>query len=200
MNTKLRLTVMNFLEFFIWGCWLISLGSYMFNVLHASGTLIGATYATMGIASLFMPALMGIVADKWVNVERVLGACHLIGAGLMFWASQVKNAETMYIVMLLNALVFMPTIALNNTVSYIVLSKKGFDVVKVFPPIRVWGTVGFIVAVWVVDLCGWALNSTQFILSSAASLCMGLYSFTMPACPSSKTRKATSWISSFGLD
>jgi MFS transporter, NHS family, xanthosine permease len=200
MNIKLRLTIMNFLEFFIWGCWLISLGSYMFNVLHASGSLIGATYATMGIASLFMPALMGIVADKWVNAERVLGACHVLGAALLFWASQVNSSTTMYVVMLLNALVFMPTIALNNTVSYIVLSNKGYDVVKVFPPIRVWGTVGFIVAVWVVDLFGWALTSTQFVLSSVASLCMGLYSFTMPACSPSKTGKSTSWVSSFGLD
>jgi NHS family xanthosine MFS transporter len=200
MNIKLRLTVMNFLEFFVWGSWLISMGSYMFNVLHASGSLIGATYGTMGIASLFMPALMGIIADKWVNAERVLGTCHLIGAALLFWASQVHDPGTMYVVMLLNALVFMPTIALNNTVSYIVLSKKGYDVVKVFPPIRVWGTIGFIAAVWTVDLCGWALTSTQFILSSVASVCMGIYSFTMPACPPSKTAKSTSWLSTFGLD
>jgi NHS family xanthosine MFS transporter len=200
MNIKLRLTVMNFLEFFIWGSWLISLGSYMFNVLHASGSLIGATYGTMGIASLFMPALMGIVADKWVNAERVLGVCHLVGAALLFWASGVNNPATMYMVMLLNALVFMPTIALNNTVSYIVLAGRGFDVVKVFPPIRVWGTIGFIFAVWVVDLCGWALSPTQFILSSVAAVCMGIYSFTMPACPPLKTAKGTSWVSSFGLD
>ena len=206
MNVKFRLTVMNFLEFFIWGSWLISLGSYMFNVLNVVnpnpriGSLIGATYGTMGIASLFMPALMGIIADKWVNAERVLGACHLIGATLLVWASRVHDPGTMYMVMLFNALVFMPTIALNNTVSYIVLSKTGLDVVKVFPPIRVWGTVGFIVAVWVVDLCGWALAPTQFILSAAASVCMGLYCFTMPACPPSKTAKGNSWVSSFGLD
>src|SRR6266487_4327907 len=200
MNLKLRLTIMNFLEFFIWGSWLISMGSYMFNVLHASGSLIGATYGTMGIASLFMPALMGIIADKWVNAERVLGACHLIGAGLLFWASTVNDPGTMYLVMLLNALVFMPTIALNNTVSYIVLGKKGFDVIKVFPPIRVWGTIGFIAAVWTVDLFGWALTSTQFILSSIASICMGIYSFTMPACPPLKTAKSKSWLSTFGLD
>jgi len=191
---------MNFLEFFIWGSWLISMGSYMFNVLHASGSLIGATYGTMGIASLFMPALMGIIADKWVNAERVLGACHLIGAGLLFWASTVNDPGTMYLVMLLNALVFMPTIALNNTVSYIVLGKKSFDVIKVFPPIRVWGTIGFIAAVWTVDLFGWALTSTQFILSSTASICMGIYSFTMPACPPLKTAKSKSWLSTFGLD
>jgi NHS family xanthosine MFS transporter len=200
MNIKIRLTVMNFLEFFIWGAWLISLGSYMFNVLHSSGSLIGATYGTMGIASLFMPAIMGIIADKWVNAERVLGVCHLIGAALLFWASKVQNPDTMYIVMLLNALFFMPTIALNNTVSYTVLQKKELDVIKVFPPIRFFGTVGFIVAVWVVDLCGWALTSGQFILSSVASIFMGLYCFTMPACKSTKAGKSGSWVSNFGLD
>jgi NHS family xanthosine MFS transporter len=200
MNIKVRLTAMNFLEFFIWGSWLISLGSYMFNVLHASGSLIGATYGTMGIASLFMPAIMGIIADKWVNAERVLGICHLIGAGLLFWASKVDDANTMYIVMLLNALFFMPTIALNNTVSYTVLQKKGLDVVKVFPPIRFFGTVGFIVAVWVVDLCGWALTPGQFILSAAASVFMGLYSFTMPRCEPSRASERKSWVSNLGLD
>src|SRR3954464_10451784 len=121
MTIKFRLTIMNFIEFFIWGSWLISLGSYMFNVLHATGSLIGATYGTMGIASLFMPALMGIIADRWVNAEKVLGACHIIGAALLFWASRVNDPDTMYLVMLLNAMFFMPTIALNNTVSYIIL-------------------------------------------------------------------------------
>jgi MFS transporter, NHS family, xanthosine permease len=200
MDIKKRLIVMNFLEFFIWGSWLISLGGYMLNVLNASGSLTGATYGTMGIASLFMPALMGIIADKWINAEKLLGACHLIGAALLFWAYNVQDANTMYIVMLLNALFFMPTIALNNTVSYIVLEQRGYDIVKTFPPIRVWGTVGFIVALWVVDLCGWTLSPMQFLVSSAASLCMALYSFTMPACKPAKTDKSTSWVSSLGLD
>src|SRR6266581_6393304 len=103
MNIKLRLTIMNFLEFFIWGSWLISLGSYMFNVLNVNhpnphiGSLIGATYGTMGIASLFMPALMGIIADKWMNAERVLGICHIIGAGLLLYASTITDSKTMYI-------------------------------------------------------------------------------------------------------
>ncbi len=200
MNIRLRLIIMNFLEFFIWGSWLISLGGYMFSVLHATGSQIGLTYGTMGIASLFMPAFMGIIADRWINAERVLGICHLIGAGLLFWASKVDNPSMMYWVMLFNAMFFMPTIALNNTVSYITLEKKGFDIVKVFPPIRVWGTVGFIVAVWVVDLFGWTLTPNQFLVSASAAVCLALYSFTMPACKPAKTSKGASWASSFGLD
>jgi NHS family xanthosine MFS transporter len=200
LSIKYRLIVMNFLEFFVWGSWLISLGGYMFSVLHATGTQIGLTYGTMGIASLFMPALMGIIADRWVNAERVLGICHLIGAGLLFWASKAQDPTTMYWVMLFNAMFFMPTIALNNTVSYITLEKKGFDIVKDFPPIRVWGTIGFIVAVWVVDLLNWTLTPNQFIVSSVASIALAIYSFTMPACEPDKTSRAVSWISSFGLD
>ncbi len=200
MNIRFRLIVMNFLEFFIWGSWLISLGGYMFSVLHASGSQIGATYGTMGIASLFMPALMGILADRWVNAEKLLGILHLLAAGLLIWASRVNDPVSMYWVILLNAMLFMPTIALNNTVSYIILEKNGMDIVKVFPPIRVWGTIGFIVAVWVVDLFGWTLSPLQFIVSAGASVMMGIYCMTMPACQPSRTTKSVSWMSSFGLD
>lgn len=191
---------MNFLEFFIWGSWLISLGGYMFSVLGATGTQIGATYGTMGIASLFMPALLGIVADRWINAEKVLGACHLAGALLLFWASTVGDANMMYWVMFFNAMVFMPTIALNNTVSYIILENKGFNIVKDFPPIRVWGTVGFICAMWLVDIFNWTQTPIQFLVSGAASVVMGVYCFTMPACKPAKATKSASWISTFGLD
>lgn len=200
MGIKFRLKAMNFLEFFIWGSWLISLGGYMFSALNASGSQIGLTYGTMGLASLFMPALMGIIADKFVNAEKVLGICHLIGAGLLFWASKVNDPSSMYWVMLLNAMFFMPTIALNNTVSYITLEKRGFDIIKDFPPIRVWGTIGFIVAVWVIDIFGWSLSSEQFLVSATASVCMAIYCFSMPACEPAKKNEKFSWVSSFGLD
>ena len=200
MNIKSRLIAMNFLEFFIWGSWLISLGGYMFSVLHATGAQIGLTYGTMGLASLFMPALMGVIADRWINAEKVLGFCHLVGAGLLFWASKVQDPSMMYWVILFNSMFFMPTIALNNTVSYITLEKNGFDIVKTFPPIRVWGTIGFIVAVWVVDLFGWTLTSSQFIVSASASVILAIYSFSMPACIPAKRDKKLSWSESFGLD
>ena len=136
MGIKNRLVVMNFLQFFVWGSWLISLGGYLGISLHFTGGQIGGIYATMGIASLFMPGLLGIVADRWVNAEKVLGMCHLIGACLLFWAATAKDPVLMYWIMLLNAMAYMPTIALNNAVSYSVLGQKGFDVVKAFPPIR----------------------------------------------------------------
>ena len=200
MSIKFRLIVMNFLEFFVWGSWLISLGAYMFNVLNFSGVQVASIYGTMGIASLFMPALLGIVADRWVNVERVLGACHVIGAGLLFWASTVSDYSTLYLIMLFNSMVFMPTIALNNTVSYIVLEDKKFNIVKDFPPIRVWGTVGFVCAMWMVDLAGWTKSPFQLYISAGAGLFLGLYAFTMPKCTPAKVETKRNLVSSLGLD
>jgi len=117
MSIQFRLTVMNFMQFFVWRSWLISLGAHMIVTLGFTGGQVGSIYATMGVASLFMPGLMGIVADRWMNAERVYGICHLVGAGLLLWASTVKDFATLYVIMLLNAMVYMPTIALNNTVS-----------------------------------------------------------------------------------
>ena len=191
---------MNFLQFFIWGSWLISLSAYMMNKLHFTGGEVGAIYATAGLASLFMPGLLGVVADRWINAERLLGICHLIGGVLLFLASTMTDPDAMYWIMLLNAMVFMPTIALNNTVSYTILKQNGLDVIKDFPPIRVWGTVGFIIAMWVIDLTGWSVSSMQLYLASFSAFVLGLYAFTMPACPPSKLEKKRSLVSSLGVD
>ncbi len=191
---------MNFLEFFVWGAWLISMGGYMFSTLHFTGGQVASVYGTMGIASLFMPGLLGIIADRWMNAERVLGICHLIGACLLLYASTIQDYPTLYIVMLLNAMFYMPTIALNNTVSYIVLEKKGHNIVKDFPPIRVWGTVGFICAMWMVDLSHWTVSKMQLYVSAGSALILGIYAFTMPGCtPVPATEKKT-LSSSLGLD
>lgn len=200
MTIKHRLMLMNFLEFFIWGSWLISLGGYMIVTLKFTGGQVGSIYATMGLASLFMPALLGVVADRWMNAERVLGISHIIGAVLLFWASTVTDYDTMYVLMLLNAMFYMPTIALNNAVSYRVLEKYGFEIIKVFPPIRVWGTIGFIAAMWIVDLFGWTLSPIQMYVSALSSLLLGLYAFSMPACEPAKTKQSGSMLSAMGLD
>lgn len=200
MSIKNRLIIMNFLQFFVWGSWLISLGTYMSVTLGFSGMEIGGVYATMGIASLFMPGLLGIVADRWINAERVMGICHLIGAATLIYATTVTDYSTFYVLMLLNALVYMPTIALNNSVSYSVLEQKNYDVIKDFPPIRVWGTVGFILAMWVVDLMGWTKFKEQLIVSSIAALVLGFYVFTLPATPPLQKQKSKSFMSAMGLD
>ena len=190
---------MQFLQFFVWGAWLISLGSYMNNTLHFEGGEIGKIFATMGIAALFMPGLTGIIADKWMNAEKLYGLLHLIGAGALFYASTASTYEQMYVAMLLNLLAYMPTLSLANTVSYNALEKYKLDLVKDFPPIRVWGTVGFICAMWLVDLTGFKYSAAQLYVAAISAAVLGLYSFTLPPCPPERNEKKT-WLSAFGLD
>ncbi len=197
MSNKVRLIIMSFLQFFIWGSWLITIGAYWFQTLpklypvtdeitHASiwtGSAFGALFSTMGIASLFMPAIMGIIADKWINAEKLYGFCHLAGAVVLFSLPMVKDPTTMFWVLLLNMIFYMPTLALSIAVAYNALKKEGKDVVINYPPIRVWGTVGFVVALWVVSLLHLETTSGQFYVAAAAALCLGLYAFTLPKCP-----------------
>lgn len=200
MGIKLRLIVMNFLQFYIWGSWLISLGNYMGGNLGFSGLQIGSVYTTMGVASLFMPGLLGIVADRWLNAERVLGLCHIIGAVFLLYASTLTNFSAFYLAMLFHSFLYMPTIALNNAVSYAVLEKNGKNIVTDFPPIRVWGTVGFVLAMWTVDILGWTQSPFQLYVSAGAALFLGLYAFTMPAVKPSPAGGKKSLSSALGLD
>ena len=183
MNIKYRLTLLNFLQFFVWGAWLISLGGYLIVTRGFTGIQVGSIYATMGIASLFMPAVAGIIADRFVNAERVYGLLHILGGVFLFLASRATEYSAIYTYMLLTSIVYMPTIALGNTVSYSLLEQRGFDVVKTFPPIRVWGTIGFIVAMWMTDLFGWTKSPLQLQISAVAAIALGLYAFTLPPTP-----------------
>ncbi|GAB2614630.1 nucleoside permease [Novilysobacter erysipheiresistens] len=183
MNLKFRLIVLNFLQFFIWGAWLLTIGAYWFQNKQWSGTGFGAIFSTMGIASLFMPSLMGIVADKWINAERLYGLLHIGGAVVLFMLPQVDDPTTMFWVMLLNMVFYMPTIALAIAVAYNALKEDGRDVVRDYPPIRVWGTIGFIAALWTVSLLGLETSAGQFHVAAGASLLLGLYAFTLPPCP-----------------
>ncbi len=197
-NIKLRLTVLQFMEFFIWGAWLISFGNYMFSM--DMGGKIGTLFASFGFAALIMPTIAGIIADRWLNSEKLLGILHLLGAVFLFMASKATTFDQLYPLMVLNALAFMPTIGLSYSVCYSILGQKGMDTIKVFPPIRVWGTIGFIVAMWIVDLAGWGTSSNQLLLASGSAAFLGLYSFSLPASPPTKSKKKGSLISTLGLD
>lgn len=201
MGLKLRLVILEFLQFFIWGSWLISLGGYLSYGLSApaTGSQIGAVFATSGFAALLTPGIMGIIADKWINSERLLGICHVLGAIVLFFASRASSYEQLFPLMLMNALVFMPTISLSIATCYSLFAKAKLDPVKAFPPIRVWGTVGFITAMFTVDLLGWKISSNQLLLASITALTLGIYSFTLPASPPMKKR-IKNWKSAFGLD
>jgi NHS family xanthosine MFS transporter len=198
MNVKLRLTITQFLQFFIWGCWLISFGNYMFRM--GMGDKIGTLFATLGIASFIMPTIAGIVADRWINSEKLLGILHILGACCLFMASKATEFNQLYLCMFLNALFFMPTIGLSYSVCYGIMAKQGMDTIRDFPPIRVWGTVGFIIAMWIVNLAGWNTNSKQLLMASASALVFGFYAFTLPPSPPTKAKKGSSLITVLGLD
>ncbi len=183
MSLKLRLIAMNFLQFFVWGSWLITIGAYWFQHMHWSGAQFGAIFSTMGIASLFMPSLMGMIADKWINAEKLYGALHIAGAAVLFAVPIVNDPTTMFWVMLVNMMCYMPTISLSIAVAYSALKGAGKDVVIDYPPIRVWGTIGFIVALWTVSLLHLETSSGQFYVAAAAALLLGLYAFSLPPCP-----------------
>ncbi|MBP7173210.1 MAG: nucleoside permease [Cloacibacterium sp.] len=199
MNLKLRLTVLSFLQFFVWGAWLISLGGYLFVTLKFTGSQIGQVFATLGIASFFMPTIVGIIADKYINAQKLLGILHILGAGLIYLASTYATFDQFYLAVLGVSLLYMPTIPLSYSVSYSILEKNNYDTVKTFPNIRVWGTVGFIVALWITDLAGFSFNKNQFILSAVAGIALGIYSFTLPNVETSKVQNKT-WVQTLGLD
>ncbi len=204
MEIKFRLILMNFLQYAVWGAWLISLGAYLGGGLQFTGLQIGSFFATMGIASLFMPAVMGIIADRWVPANRLMGICHIISAVLMIIAAQFTTYGALYTCMLLAVMFYMPTIALSNAVAYNALDVAKLDAVKHFPPIRVWGTVGFIAAMWFVDLVHFngvqvKLTEMQLYVSAILAIILGVYSFTLPTCPVSRSANSKSWVDTLGL-
>jgi MFS transporter, NHS family, xanthosine permease len=172
----------------------------MFTTLKFNGGDIGTVFTTLGISSVFMPALLGIIADKYINGERVLGISHLISAVLLVWAAQVTDPGTMFWAMLLVSMFYMPTIALTNAVSYNLLKENKMDIITTFPKIRVWGTIGFIVAMWVVDLLGWTQTSSQLIVAAISGVVISIFAFLLPACPPRNTSQSSSWVSALGLD
>ncbi|MFY8065151.1 MAG: nucleoside permease, partial [Flavobacterium sp.] len=186
MSIKFRLTIMSFLQFFVWGAWLITVGNYWFATKQWSGAEFGAIFSTLGISSIIMPAITGIIADKWVNAERLYGVLHILGGLALLYIPQVDNPTTFYYVIFAAMLCYMPTISLSNSVAYNILKSNSFDVVKVFPPIRVWGTIGFIAAMWITNLTDNKASANMFYLSALAAFVLGIYSFTLPKCPPQK--------------
>ncbi len=199
MGLKLRLVVMNFLQYAIWGAWLISLGAYLGGSLKFEGFQIGSFFATMGIASLFMPGIMGIIADRWIPAQKLLGICHFLAAIFLVFAAPQTDYSTLYSLILCSVMFYMPTIALSNSVAYNALTKGGFNTVKDFPPIRVWGTVGFIFSMIIVDLLGYAQTSYQLYMSAGLGFVLSVYSFTLPNCDINVHVEKRSWVDYMGL-
>lgn len=204
MNLKIRLALMNFLEFAVWGAYLTSMGTYLVKI--GMGSEIGWFYAVQGIVSIFMPALMGIIADRWVQAQRLLGFCHLIAGLLMFGAADYAmkhQGDTQFGILFslytVSVAFYMPTLALSNSVAYHALTKAGMDTVKDFPPIRVFGTIGFICTMWLVDLLGFQPNQNQFFVSGIFSILLFLYTFTLPRCETNRGGERKSVVDALGL-
>lgn len=195
MNIKNRLTIMSFLQFFVWGAWLITIANFWFGTKNWDGTQFGLVYATMGFASIFMPTLTGIMADRWINAEKLYGILHILYGITLFSLTMVENPTTFIYVMFLAMCFYMPTISLSNSVSYSILKGSGLDVIKVFPPIRVWGTVGFIVAMWITNLTGNKASENQFYIAGIMAIILGIYAFTLPKTPPQKLIKEKSSLS-----
>lgn len=204
MMLKIRLALMNFLEFAVWGAYLTSMGTYLVN--HGMAQHIGIFYAMQGIVSIFMPAIMGIVADRWIPAQRLLGFCHLIAGlfmGAMVYYANTAGGDiafgTLFTLYSISVAFYMPTLALTNSVAYNALTKTGLDTVKDFPAIRVFGTVGFICTMWLVDLMGFQANEFQFATSGLIGILLFLYTFSLPACPVSSSNEKQSISEALGL-
>ena len=221
-NLKLRLIIMNFLEFAVWGSYLVCVGNFLGKV--GWGDYIPWFYISQGVVSIFMPAIMGMIADKYMQPQRLLGLCHFLAAAGMLAAAwfgyqatlqydavhevQPLSIFAIFIPYCISVAFFMPTIALSNTVAFDLLKRNGYDTVKAFPPIRVFGTVGFIAAMWFVNFSKFGMAEAaqftyaQLIVSGVFGLLLALYAFTLPQCPLQKkdANEPTTWLKRLGLD
>lgn len=173
---------MSFLQFFVWGAWLTTIFTYGTKGKHWSYQEVGAIFSTLALSSILMPSLTGIIADKWIRAERLYGLLHLAYGSILFFVPFVDNPDQLFYVIFAAMICYMPTISLANSISYRVLTSNEFNVLKTFPPIRVWGTVGFIVAMWVTNLTGSNITANQFVFAGIGAILLGFYSFTLPAC------------------
>lgn len=207
-SLKVRLAILNFLEFAVWGSYLTSLGNFLFGA--GLGEQIGWFYAMQGIVSLFMPSLVGIIADRWIQAQRMLSLCQLLAGAFMaaagFYCMSVSQIEfaPLFVLYSLSVAFFMPTIGLNNSVAFNALTRAGMDTVKNFPPIRIFGTVGFICAMLFVNFAGpedakYQTSYAQLFVSAIISAVMVFYALTMPKCPVSASNSGGSWVDKMGL-
>lgn len=222
MSLKTKLIVLSFFQFFVWGAWLTTLGSYGFGFKNWTGAQFGAVFSTLGLGSLIMPALVGIIADRWINAEKLFGILHILYGGTLFILPYIDDPSTFFWVLLVSMCFYMPTISLSNSVSYRILIDNMMDVVKVFPPIRVFGTIGFIAAMWTTNLIsdpmsplaagralgeaiasvtGHAINANQFYVAGVFAILLGIYAFSLPPCPpENKSQGSSSLVEKLGLN
>ncbi|BAV05515.1 nucleoside transporter [Filimonas lacunae] len=196
---KTKLSTMMFLEFFIWGAWFVTLGTYLFNNLKTNATDVGVAYLTQAIGAIVAPFIIGLIADRFFSAQKILGVLHLAGAALLWLMPTAGNFAGFYPYVLLYMIVYMPTLALVNSISFRQMADPG----KEFPPIRVLGTLGWIIAGFAIGYMGWEKSGTldlTFKTAAVASLMLGVFSFTLPDTPPLKKNTKTSVSEILGLD
>ena len=191
-----KLSLMMFLEFFIWGAWYVSMGTYLLKTLNFSGTESGAAYGTTALAAIVSPFFVGMVADRFFATEKVLAVLHLVGAVLLYWVSTLPTFGSFYWVLLAYALCYMPTLALTNALAFHQMS----DPRKQFPGIRVLGTAGWIIAGLLISAYSAEGLALQFRIAAFASLALGLFAFTLPHTPPARLGHAVTMRDILGLD
>jgi nucleoside transporter len=197
--TRVKLSVMMFLEFFIWGAWFVTLGTYLLTNLKTNATEVGVAFLTQSIGAIVAPFIIGLIADRFFSAQKILGVLHLMGAVLLWLASTSTNFVAFYPYILIYMILYMPTLALVNSISFRQMTNPS----KEFPPIRVLGTLGWIVAGFAIGWLGWEQNGTlnlTFKTAAIASVILGLFSFTLPATPPVKGAGTTSIGEILGLD
>ena len=178
-NTGILLALMMLIEYFIWGSWYVTMGSYMGEHLQSTGVQIGAAYSALAIATMISPFFIGLIADRFFSAQRIMGVLHLVGAALLFFATKISGNTAFYWVILFYSLLYMPTIALSNSVAFSQMTDPG----KQFPWIRVFGTLGWIVAGLLISKFGIEKSGSTFIMAAIASASLGLISFILPNTP-----------------
>jgi len=174
-----KLSIMMLLEYFIWGAWYVTMGTYMVKFLNATGAQIGAAYSALAIATMISPFFVGMVADRFFSAQRIMGVLHLVGAALLYVATVVENNSAFYWIILFYSLLYMPTIALSNSIAFGQMTDPG----KQFPWIRVFGTVGWILAGVMISSLGLDTSALTFRMAAIASLTLGIVSFVLPNTP-----------------
>ncbi|GAB2688861.1 MFS transporter [Mucilaginibacter koreensis] len=198
-TTKTKLSIMMFLEFFIWGAWFVTLGTYLTKTLKATDEQNAVAYATQSFGAIIAPFIIGLIADKFFSAQRILGVLHLIGGGLLWYATTITNFDSFYPILLVYMILYMPTLALVNSVAF----KQMANPSKEFPPIRVLGTAGWIIAGLTIGWLGWEQSGNlvlTFKMAGTASLILGFLSFTLPDTPPVKKGQKTSFGDIIGLD
>jgi nucleoside transporter len=195
-HIRLKLSVMMFLEYFIWGAWYVTMGTYLLQTLKFSGQQSGAAYSTTALAAMVSPFFVGLVADRFFATERILAFLHLMGAALLFYVSTLTAFVPFYTTLLAYALCFMPTLALTNSLSFHQMRAPGTE----FPRIRPWGTLGWIAAGYVVSYLDVATAATQFRIAATASAALGLFALTLPHTPPARVGRKVSVRDVLGLD